>query len=312
MTITIGALFAGIGGFELGLERAIPGAQTIWQVEQNEYCQRILKKHWPHAQLFDDVCEVGAHNLPPVDILCGGFPCQDISIAGKKEGLNGKKSSLWFEMRRIISELQPSIVIMENVPAITIRGLSTVLADLAQLRYDAEWCIVSARDFGAPHLRKRWFCVAYTNRSRLQTTRSEQQTARHKQCRELDTFATNTNSNRKPNGTINAQKLDTFASNTDTTPCQKQSTHPKRLATESRFKYRDSKDDGIHKRNYWQAQITPKPILCDMDDGVPERVARLKALGNAIVPQCSQWIGEQVLASGLLDEHYIKICEASK
>ena len=161
MSITIGSLFAGIGGFELGLERAIPGAQTIWQVEQNEYCQSILKKHWPHAQLFGDVCEVGAHNLPPVDILCGGFPCQDISTIGKGEGLNGKKSGLWFQMFRIICELRPRIVIMENVSAILVRGLPRILGDLAGIGYDCEWQIISASQFGALHQRKRWFAVAY-------------------------------------------------------------------------------------------------------------------------------------------------------
>jgi len=94
--IKIGSLFAGIGGFELGLERAIPGAETIWQVEQNKYCQSILKKHWPNATIYDDVRNITQHNVEAVDILCGGFPCQDISTAGKGRGLHGKKSGLWW------------------------------------------------------------------------------------------------------------------------------------------------------------------------------------------------------------------------
>jgi DNA (cytosine-5)-methyltransferase 1 len=269
MSIKIGSLFAGIGGFELGLERAIPGAQTIWQVEKEPFCQSILKKHWPHAQLYDDVCAVGAHNLPPVDILCGGFPCQDISIAGSKEGLNGKKSGLWFEMRRIISELRPPIIILENVSAILVRGLSSVLADLAALRYDAEWCIASARDFGAPHLRERWFCVAYTN------------------------------SNGKPISTINAKTLE--ITNANSANDQKQSIHTERLDAQRRIECGSRKNHGIHKRNYWQSEIAPKPVLCELDDGISKRLARLRALGNAIVPQCSQWIGEQVYMSGLLN-----------
>lgn len=247
MSIKIGSLFAGIGGFELGLERAIPGAQTIWQVEQDAFCQSILKKHWPHAQLYDDVCAVGAHNLPPVDILCGGFPCQNITNGGKKEGIYGEKSSLWFEMRRIISELRPPIIILENVAAITFRGLSRVLADLAALRYDAEWCIVSARDFGAPHLRERWFCVAYPLRSRsaagLSTPRPEQE--------------------------------------------------------EPTTEFDDDSD-----RPAWrprQSHWSIEPAICRVVDGVSNRAHRLRALGNAIVPQCSQWIGEQVYMSGLLN-----------
>lgn len=287
MSIKIGSLFAGIGGFELGLERAIPGAQTIWQVEQEPFCQSILKKHWPHAQIFDDVCAVGAHNLPPVDILCGGFPCQDISNAGKMEGLNGKKSGLWFEMRRIISELRPQIVIMENVPAITLRGLSRVLGDLSEIGYDAEWCIISAADFGAPHLRKRWFCVAYTNGDKLRL-QSITRSKRHE---------TLFSSIYGKNGTI-----EEFTFNTDSKRQQKHTKHSQPMEKEQQLKCKSGKNDGIHRENYWQSQITPKPTLCDMDDGISNRVARLKALGNAIVPQCSQWIGEQVLSSGLLDE----------
>ena len=247
MSIKIGSLFAGIGGFELGLERAIPGAQTIWQVEQDAFCQSILKKHWPHAQLFDDVCAVGAHNLPPVDILCGGFPCQNITNGGKKEGIYGEKSSLWFEMRRIISELRPPIIILENVAAITFRGLSRVLADLAALRYDAEWCIVSARDFGAPHLRERWFCVAYPLRSR------------------------------------GAARLST--------------PRPEQEEPTKKFDYDCYRPAWRPRQSHWSIE----PAICRVVNGISNRAHRLRALGNAIVPQCSQWIGEQVYMTGLLN-----------
>jgi len=114
----IGSLFSGIGGFELGLERAIP-SETIWQVEQDEYCQKVLKKHWPKARIYNDVRDINRETVEPVDILCGGFPCQDISIAGKGAGLNGKKSGLYWEMFRIIRDLRPRVIVMENVPAIT-------------------------------------------------------------------------------------------------------------------------------------------------------------------------------------------------
>ena len=114
--IRIGSLFSGIGGFELGLERSIPNSETIWQVEQNPFCQRVLKQHWSDATIYDDVCSVGKHNLEPVDILCGGFPCQDISIAGAKGGINASRSGLWWEMCRVISELEPPVIVLENVP----------------------------------------------------------------------------------------------------------------------------------------------------------------------------------------------------
>jgi len=277
MSVKIGSLFAGIGGFELGLERAIPGAETIWQVEQDAFCQSILKKHWPHAQIFDDVCAVGAHNLPPVDILCGGFPCQDISLAGKGEGLNGKKSGLWFEMRRIISELRPSIIILENVAAITFRGLPTVLGELSKLGYDAEWCIISARDFGAPHLRKRWFCVAYANSERPNKAKYGWTTQAH-----------NIQSN-----ILNGRQTQQIP-NTD-------GTFSKRAKLSERKK-KAYKNTSKSISQTWRKGYSGAKI-CRVDDGVSRKLdkARLKALGNAIVPQCSQWIGEQVLASGLLD-----------
>lgn len=274
--ITIGSLFAGIGGFELGLERAIPNSQTIWQVEQNKFCQSILKKHWPKSQIFDDVCAVGAHNLPPVHILCGGFPCQDISLAGKGEGLNGKKSGLWFEMRRIISELRPRIVILENVAAITIRGLSTVLADLAELRYDAEWCIISARDFGAPHLRKRWFCVAYSNSERPNK-------ARHSGTPPAHTIQRNIFKGRPPQQISYTNS--TFIKGT-------------KLSKQTKKEFED-----INKpiSQTWREGYSGAKI-CRMDDGISRRLdkERLKALGNAIVPQCSEFIGQKIWQSGLL------------
>lgn len=245
--IKIGSLFAGIGGFELGLERAIPGAETVWQVEQNQFCQKILNKHWPNAKIFDDVRTVNKNNLEPVDIICGGFPCQDISIAGKQKGLDGEKSGLWFEMLRLISELRPRIAVLENVAAVTFRGLPDILRGLSEIGYGAEWQIISARQFGAPHLRKRWFCVAYPNSARLQTQGAEQQTARNFQLRKLDTQNKSRSSN-------------------------------------------------------WSKKTMPKPIICRMVNGVPERVARLKALGNAIVPQCSEYIGHHILNSGLLND----------
>ena len=130
--ITCGSLFAGIGGFELGAQWAFEAAdiphKVLFQVEQNKFCQKVLKKHWPDTQIFDDVRAVGRHNLPDVDILMGGFPCQDISVAGHKKGIiNGKKSGLWFEMLRIISELRPRIAVLENVPNIIRLGGPTVI-----------------------------------------------------------------------------------------------------------------------------------------------------------------------------------------
>jgi len=250
MTVKIGSLFSGIGGFELGLERSWVNAETIWQVERDKFCQKILSKHWPKATIYNDVRDITKHNVAPVDVLIGGFPCQSISIAGKMEGLeNEEKSGLWWEMWRVANDLRPRLIIMENVKQVLRVGGRDVVGSLAQIGYDCEWTIVSARQFGAPHLRERWFCVAYSDMSRHQ----------------------------KQHESI-------------------------MLEERPRSRGGDSQIGGIQRGdNYWNRAAYPSPF-CRMDDGLPNRLARLKALGNAIVPQCSQWVGDQILKSGLLDD----------
>ena len=115
MTFTFGSLFAGIGGLDLGLERA--GMVCSWQVEIDEYCRRVLAKHWPDVERFEDVRECGAHNLEPIDLICGGFPCQPHSVAGKRKGAADDRD-LWPEYFRIVAELRPRYVLAENVPGI--------------------------------------------------------------------------------------------------------------------------------------------------------------------------------------------------
>lgn len=156
----IGGLFSGIGGLELGLERAGVG-HTVWQVEQDAWCRSVLAQHWPEAERFDDVCNVGAHNLSPVEVICGGFPCQDISKVGRGAGLDGARSGLFWELLRIVRELRPRFVVLENVAAIRTRGAAVVAHELAELGYDSVWGVVQAADVGAPHQRARWFCVAW-------------------------------------------------------------------------------------------------------------------------------------------------------
>ena len=170
--IRIGSLFAGIGGLELGLQAGLElegvSCQVVWQVEQDEYCRAVLAQHYPHAVRFEDVRQVNRHNLPPVDLICGGFPCQDISVAGCGAGLDGDRSGLYFDMLRIVCELQPRLWIMENVPAITHRGLDTVLRTMAKAGYHARWGCLRASALGAPHRRERWFCVGWmANTTRL-------------------------------------------------------------------------------------------------------------------------------------------------
>lgn len=160
-----GSLFAGIGGFDLGLERA--GMECIWQVEIDDFCNRVLEKHWPHVKRYRDVREVGKHNLEPVDLICGGFPCQDISLANQAGvGLDGERSGLWFEFERIIGELRPRVAIIENTPGLLFRGMERVLGGLASLGYDAEWHCIPASAIGAPHVRDRVWIIAHTPEKR--------------------------------------------------------------------------------------------------------------------------------------------------
>lgn len=159
----VGSLFSGIGGFDLGLERA--GFKTAWFCEQDEFCQRVLRKHWPDVPIYDDITTLRGQDVEPVDALCGGFPCQDLSYAGKGAGIEGERSGLWSEYARLIGELRPRYVFVENVPALLTRGLGRVVGDLAALGYDAEWDCIPASAVGAPHRRDRVWLVAYPGRA---------------------------------------------------------------------------------------------------------------------------------------------------
>jgi DNA (cytosine-5)-methyltransferase 1 len=159
--LTIGSLFSGIGGLELGLEWAGLGP-TLWQVEQDAYCRAVLAKHWPAARRFEDVRAVGVSELGAVDVLCGGFPCQDASkVSRSRAGIDGDKTGLWSEYARLIREIRPRYAVLENVPALLVRGFDRVLGDLAACGYDAEWQCLTAASVGAPHIRDRLFVVAY-------------------------------------------------------------------------------------------------------------------------------------------------------
>lgn len=157
-------LFSGIGGFSLGLERA--GMKTVAFCEIEPFPRAVLAKHWPEVPCYEDVRtltseRLAADGIGPIDVICGGFPCQDISQAGTRQGLAGKRSGLWFEFARLIGEVRPAVVIIENVPALRRRGLDEVLRLLASIRYDAEWHCVPASAFGAPDVRDRLWVIAY-------------------------------------------------------------------------------------------------------------------------------------------------------
>jgi len=155
----VGSLFAGIGGLELGIESALD-AETIWQVEIDPFCRQVLTKHWPEATRYDDIR--GLTGLASVDIICGGFPCQDLSGANHRggDGLAGAQSGLWFEMLRIIRECRPRFVVIENVSRLARRGLDVVVSGLVDEGFEVEATRIEAGMVGAPHHRERLLIVA--------------------------------------------------------------------------------------------------------------------------------------------------------
>lgn len=155
----IGSLFSGIGGLELGLEWSGIG-HTVWQVEIDPRARAVLATHWPDAARYEDVRTVGAATLAPVDLICGGFPCQDVSSAGKRAGLDGARSGLWFEFHRIVSEIRPRWVVVENVAGGAARWVDAIVSGLGELGYACLPVPLAAADVGAPHQRARVFIVA--------------------------------------------------------------------------------------------------------------------------------------------------------
>jgi DNA (cytosine-5)-methyltransferase 1 len=292
--LTVGSLFAGIGGFDLGLERA--GMRTVWQVELNEYRRAVLAERFPHAVRRIDVRDCGAHNLAPVDLICGGFPCQDISQAGAGAGITGTRSGLWSEFARIVGELEPRWVLVENVPALRRRGLGVVLGELAALGYDAEWDCLRACDVGAPHRRDRIWIVAYPGERGPLGARAGQRQPRRRDdvaaSRPSENVADSALQRSAPNGRRRDGHLSPDPESADGWA----------RALPSERGSRDGDSGGAARPG--QPAVTPgalaewwgtEPELGRLADGVPARVDRLAALGDSLVPQIAEWIGSRIL-----------------
>lgn len=167
-------LFSGLGSFSLGLERT-DGFETVAFCEIDPFARRVLAKHWPEVPCYDDVRTLTASRLADdgiaeIDVICGGFPCQDISEAGKRAGLDGARSGLWSEIARLVGELRPKFLIVENVSALLSRGMGRVLGDLASCGYDAEWEVLGADALGASQHRERIWILSYPDDPRRQGT----------------------------------------------------------------------------------------------------------------------------------------------
>lgn len=281
--MTFGSLFSGIGGIDLGLTHA--GMECRWQVEIDRRCQQVLERHWPGIPRFPDATWVGRTNLKYVDLICGGFPCQDISLAGKGEGLGGSRSGLWRQFARIIRELRPKYVLVENVPALLGRGMGIVLGDLAEAGYDAEWEVLSACAFGAPHTRERLFILAYPQSVQSGSgLRSGGETGEEPSNRRILTDRSSC---------IDYWQMDAIARRVDTCPacgedwCKWHERHREDCGCPDPWD--ESDDPGF---NWWATE----PSVARVAYGIPDRVDRVKELGNAVVPQVAEYIGHQILA----------------
>jgi len=262
-------LFSGIGGFSLGLERT-SNFQTVAFCEIEPFPRSVLKKHWPNVPVYEDVKTLSAERLKAdgitVDVICGGFPCQDISLAGKGAGLEGERSGLWFEFHRLIKEIRPQYVIAENVSALRSRGLDAVLRSLAEIGYDAEWHCIPASAVGAPHQRDRIWIVAYP-----QCGRREGLSYWHP----------------KPSDAGASGSL------ADATGQRGQRLRPR--GQQEPYPY---VGEGLsmrlgegHQSTVWEVE----PNVGRVANGVPLRSHRLRALGNAVVPQIPEIIGQAIL-----------------
>jgi DNA (cytosine-5)-methyltransferase 1 len=298
--ITCGSLFTGIGGIDLAFATA--GFSIVFQVEIDPFCRQVLTKHaltyWPNAKLFADVHDVGRHNLPAIDILFGGFPCQDVSNAGKRAGISeGTRSGLWFEFARIIGELRPRIVLVENVPGILTRDGTIVIADLAKMGYVGHWGIISASDAGAPHKRERVFIVAYRDRDRQTSPDGGQwgivsddngDGTAEKQRRRIIQYGAKRGGQTlgNPNGQYaNRRRLNTGSLSQYKTPSVWRCKH---RYSESRLG-RDAHGVSYRLDSHRFPAPPGKPYTWEptrTTEVKTDRAARLQALGNAVVPQC--------------------------
>ena len=270
--MTFGSVFAGIGGLDLGLERA--GMVCKWQIENEPYCLKVLAKHWPDVPRFGDVRDVKGEDLEWVDLICGGFPCQDISNAGKREGIRGKRSGLWAEMCRLVCEVRPRYVLVENVAALLVRGIDVVLGDLAEGGYDADWDCIPAAAVGALHRRDRLFICAHTDDHRCGRKRRQ---------------ATQSGRERKEVG--RRQQFGGDGAHGDVADAQKQSDNAGHGSGGEPGRFTLGRCGSIDGGSW-----ATEPDVGRVVDGVPARVDRLRALGNAVVPQVAEFIGRRIMA----------------
>ena len=308
-------MFSGIGGLDLGLEWGIKDAETVWQIEMEPFGRSILAKHWPDASReVTDVREGNAENLAPVDLISGGFPCQDISVAGNQKGFSGEKSSLWYEMARIVGELRPRFIVLENVAAITSPNMrrihGRVLSDVSALGYHGEWHRVSAAQVGAPHLRNRWFFIGWRSMANAESAGREIPTAFPVVVPTKITRSTGDGQPMANAESARRERPEAFpvvvsqsiarpprsgsdVANADSAQRAGAEAVPSVLPQEPSST--SSSGEQIGGPNHWHVE----PPVGRVVNGISKRLSRrnrhaLRALGNAVVPQCAELVGRRV------------------
>jgi DNA (cytosine-5)-methyltransferase 1 len=274
--LTVGSLFAGIGGIDLGLERT-GHFKTHWFCERDPYCQRVLAKHWPDVPVCEDVANIGA-DTPAVDVIAAGFPCQPVSHAGRRKAQDDDRW-LWPHLERCISVLRPRGVLLENVPGLLTAGFDDVIGGLAACGYDAEWDCIPAAAVGAPHLRDRVFIIAaaMADAPQLQRHGGDDNPGECSQSQPVP----ESRDGGWPSPMANAAGIGR--------PGPGQPIHPSDSAAHPHGEA--GQPEHGRKSQVWAAE----PNVGRVADGVPKRVDRLRALGNAVVPQVAEYVGRQML-----------------
>jgi DNA (cytosine-5)-methyltransferase 1 len=317
--LTIGSLFSGIGGIELGLERT-GNFRTIWVCENDGYANAVLKKHWPDVPNLGDITEIKWEEIEKPDLICGGFPCQDISVAGKGKGIkHGKRSGLWKEYANAISVLRPKYALIENVPMLAKRGLDIVLSDLAEIRYDAEWFCLSAADVGAWHRRERIFIISYPcefgcmefEGQQKKVQQPEKQGIQRKESGQSimpESLYGNQNvPNSDSSGYIHRQaeiqptETRKYAQR-ESLPGSPYVPHTQSLGIQGlrpggeqiTFPYAIKEVSMRHRQRNRETIWATEPGMGRVVNGVPNRMDRIKCLGNAVVPQVAEAVGEMI------------------
>ena len=313
MTLTVGSLFSGIGGLDLGLERA--GMEVIWQSEIDPYCNKVLKKHWPEVINHGNIKDINWGTVQRPDIVCGGYPCQPFSTAGKRKGTDDPRH-LWPWVRDAISALQPKYAILENVRGHLSMGGLQVIGELAQIGYDAEWRVVSAAGMGAPHRRDRIIIVAHP--SELLCNGSDNNARISVGSKAISELKDSGGSARMANsnsqgsqGSCRVQEsktqlggLDLFGTNKGRSSIDGVSNDVSEWDGEYRLPRNTPTQGGIWRNNgrrkeaydgwqWWESE----PDVGRVAYGISNRVDRLRGLGNAVVPQVAEYIGRLVMAA---------------